>query len=225
MIPQNLNFLKTHSDYDFYVKEEIGISNKLFANENNLYEDFSLQDEYLESTFQAIFTQDYWAEKKISQIWIFKESEPIGLCLAIHKENPNKLKDVAYNLTAYNVGYIQLFIKKEHRKKGLASESVYLLESMLIKDVGYPNCVVMQDDAFLLGKCLQKSCAIPFPENENYDYENNKVLSQYIKKMITNDVALIESKIKYPKFYKEYKLLETKNEKNQVNKRKLISNY
>lgn len=203
MVPQNLEKLFQYNSYDFYAAEEKGFTHKELAHKNHLYEEFEIDGIEYSSSFEDIYKNEYCSDKIISQIWIFRDENPIGLCLGIHHDNPVKISSQKYELGSDILGYIQLYIQEEHRGKGLASKCIPLLETMLKKNTNYPASFIMQDDAFPFGKYLQEGCAISKSRNEGNNEQNKKQLDSFYKNIIEDEIALEKYKKKYPKLKEE----------------------
>lgn len=174
MIPDNLELLFKSDEYHYYAREEIGFSNKNFARKNKLYGDFG---DYYSSTYFDIFTMDLYSDRKMTQLWVFKDKKPIGLFLGIHYIETKTLIDQENNLPSNIIGEMHLFTLPEYRNKGIAKNSIPILENLMLTKTDYPPCLIMQDDAYPLGKYLKKSLALP----KNYNYgvclENQQILN------------------------------------------------
>lgn len=219
MVPENLEKLFEYNGYDFYAAEEKGFTHKELAHKNHLYEDFVIDGIEYSSSFEDIYKNDYCSDKIISQIWIFREDNPIGLCLGIHHENPIQIKSHIYELGSDVLGYIQLYVQNEHRGKGLASKCIPLLETMLKKNIDYPASFIMQDDAFPFGKYLQESCALSNYYSKGDNLTNRKQLDIYYKNIIENDILLEKYKKKYPQLKEEISSLVDDKKEPLVKKR------
>lgn len=222
MIPDNLEKLFTENNYDFYAIQEIGVSNKDLAYENELFEKFFENGVEFTSTFEDIYRQELYSDNKINQIWIFKDDRPIGICMGIqHTEEVTTYAQMS-GFKTYVPGYIQLYVKDEHRGQGLASKCIPILEEMLTEKKDYPSAFIMQDDAYPFGKYLEKGCAISSRRMLGDFFANRKQLDDFYKNILKDKVKLDSYLEQYPGFAKQYQeYLIKQNDNNVENKLKM----
>ena len=163
MIYDEMEYLLTKNDLDYYFVSEVGFTHKKFANQNKLYEFFGRSSS---STYYEIFNKGLYSNNLIEQVWIFDKDRPVGLCLGVHFENFKPLIHQEKKLGEI-LGQIQLYVKPEYRKQGIAKTSTQILEKGYLKyDEGF---IVMQDDAFKFKDTLEKLVPIPFDYKEHMD--------------------------------------------------------
>lgn len=216
MIPDNLEKMFTENGYDFYSIKEVGVSNSQLAYEHELFEKFFENGIEFTSTFEEIYKEDLYGTNNINQIWIFKEDRPIGICMGIeHIENVTTFAQMTHFKT-HVPGYIQLYVKDEHRGQGLASTCIPLLEKMLTDKKDYPSAFIMQDNAYPFGKYLQKGCAISSRRMQGDFFSNRKQLDDFYVNIL-KDKAKLDTYLKeYPGFEKQYQEYLTKNKDNVI---------
>lgn len=216
MIPQNLEKLFTENSYDFYRIQEVGVSNKELAYEHRLFEQFFEQGVEFTSTFEEIYREDLYCKNNINQIWIFKEDRPIGICMGIeHTTDVATFAQMSGFKT--NVGgYIQLYIRDEHRGQGLASKCIPLLEQMFNVNKDYPCAFIMQDNAYPFGKYLEKGCAISSKRMLGDFFANRKQLDGFYTTILKDKVKLDTYLNEYPGFKEQYKQYLEKENKEHI---------
>lgn len=205
---ENLTYLFEHNKYQFYSTTEIGFSRKDIGWQHSLYENFG---EDMISTYEMIFNGYEYSTNKISQIWILKDNIPIGLCIAIHYKEHDFIKYKDTGLTCEVLGHIHLFIKPEHRRLGLASMAVPLLEQELLKEnISYPPAIILEGKAYHSNAYLKDSLALPYgQENPHYFHENPKFLCSAFKQIFRKQYNLTMMCDKYPLFQKDIKNMHT----------------
>lgn len=205
MIPENLEKLLTYNDYDFYVIEEMGFSNKRLAIKHELYETFYENDVQYSSTFEDIYRENLYDDHKISQIWIFKDDRPVGVCMGIHHDTKQSTYASQLKFNIDIAGYIQLFVKDEHRGQGLASQCIPLLESMLHdNNQEYPTAFIMQDKAYPFGKYLKNGCAISSHRCFGDFFSNRHQVEKYYQDLLKNENKLSKMLKQYSGFAQQY---------------------
>lgn len=201
MIPDNYEYLLEFKGYSYYVLQEVGFSNKEWADNNGLYQDFG---DGLPSGFKDIYTTDLYKKKTISQICIAIDEKPIGMCMGIH--NPVSTKDSRYGFTVNVLGNIELYLHDNHRNRGLAAFAVPLLESLLQVDSKYPCAIIMQQAAYGFGKYLKTAMAVPNAGLNGKTMGNRNLLAKYFTELGYDTKKLNQCLKKFPGFREEYNL-------------------
>lgn len=218
MIPRNLKFISEYKNYQFYLIQERGISNKTYAYNNDLYEKFLHLGDDIISSFKMAFLYGYYEHLKLTQIWIFNYDKPIGFCVGIHIEE-NNIINIDNCFTAINLGYIQLFVNESHRKQGLATQVVPMIEELLWKKTELLPFVIMEQDAFNFDKSLKHCFAVNNPNPNSID--NKTILLKRINEILDSPKLINEYNSNYSQFNKEYEI-HTARKKTLKNKLKTI---
>ena len=142
---------------DYYLVAEAGFTHKSYAKQHKLYEFFGKS---YSSTFYEIYTKRLYDNDFLTQVWVFENDKPIGLGIGVQFE---PIRDVIYQSSKIGeiLGQIQLYVKPEFRKMGIAKNMTEILDcNFLANEKGL---VILQDDAFYLHKSV--SNLIPIPHN------------------------------------------------------------
>lgn len=165
-IQENMEYLKTENNLDYYLLSEVGFSNKKYATQNKLYEFFGRSNS---STYYEIFTKKLYDNNLIEQIWVFDKDKVVGLGLAVHFENFKKIMHQDKNLGEI-LGQIHLYVKPEYRRQGIAKECTQLMESGFLKyDKGF---IILQDDALKFKDVIKNFT----PISSNFKDDINEVI-------------------------------------------------
>lgn len=162
-IQDNMEYLTTENNLDYFLLSEVGFHNKKYAIQNKLYEFFGRSNS---STYYEIFAKKLYDNKLIEQIWVFDKDKAIGLGLAVHFENFKNITHQDKKLGEV-LGQIHLYVKPEYRRQGIAKKSTQLMEEGFLKyDRGF---IVLQDDALKFKDEIKKLIPIPSDYKENMD--------------------------------------------------------
>ena len=203
MIPETFKLLLEEREYKFYFQEDIGFYYKDLALTHSLYEDFSaIYGPQWCSGYEEIFLGHECQDKKISQVWIYdKEDNPCGLCMAIHYDTPETVKNKKYNLSVSVLGHIQLYVHTQHRGQGLSALSIPFLEEALLKTkTPLPPAIVLQDKAYRLSEYVNQALVLPYGIHSSYKNENHKFVNSAFKAIFEKNDYLSDFLKNYPDF-------------------------
>ena len=231
-LPKITELIINNQTYAFHYYE--GLINKFAkqALKHQLYEKF---DGYT-SQFQRMFEGSLYYLSWSAQIFILKENEPIGICLAIDYDQkmPSHVVQVSRGdlikgqnnpLILECVGQIGLFIKPPYRHQGLASHVVPILEKKLLEKIktDYPPVIIMQDNALKFRKFLKIAFALPGAPSH---FLNFGILKAEYLKLINNPDKLDNLLNDYPVWkesVKEYKKIHPMT-RIKINDNRLVKN-
>ena len=176
-IQENMEYLKTENNLDYYLLSEVGFSNKRYATQNKLYEFFGRSNS---STYYEIFTKKLYDNNLIEQIWVFDKDKAVGLGLAVHFENFKKITHQDKELGEI-LGQIHLYVKPEYRRQGIAKECTQLMEKGFLKyDKGF---IILQDDALKFKGEIKNFIPISSTYKDNMDDVLKEISQQNINNL------------------------------------------
>ena len=176
-IQENMEYLKTENNLDYFLLSEVGFSNKKYATEKKLYEFFGRANS---STYYEIFTKKLYDNNLIEQIWVFDRDKVVGLGLAVHFENFKKVIHQDREIGEI-LGQIHLYVKPEYRRQGIAKESTNLMEKGFLKyEKGF---IILQDDALKFKSEIKNFVPIPSNYKEIIDDIAKEISQQKINSL------------------------------------------
>lgn len=195
---ENAQHLFSERDYDFYLLDEIGFSNKSLGLRYHLYEDFGPD---WDSVFNLIYQGAEFANHRITQIWIYHHNEPVGICMGIHhRDFDNRIiTHRESGLQTDVIGHIQLYVRPAHRGQGLAALAIPQLEKNLLeRETQYPPSIVMEGKAWRYNDKIKESLTLPYGIGDPlYFRDNPKFLCPAFKAIFECNERLMKMLEKY----------------------------
>lgn len=130
-----------YKSYSFANKE----SSKEFLTwcfENKLYKSTRVLFSHLKYLYTGLYERD-----QISAIVAYDDKRPIGICICEHTKEVvesanigeyirnNWKKEKEFNWKFYNLGFLNMYVKPNYRKKGIAQQLVTIMEAMRVSQV------------------------------------------------------------------------------------------
>lgn len=139
---EQLEYLYTKDEIDFYIKKDYGFDLKELALENHLYENFGRH----KSIYLEMLKGNIYQDSLNLQVWAFDNTidKPIGLYtfFDLEKDNPT--------------GTIHLYTSPAYRFKGLSAQAVQILDEKIQQSLGQYH-IILKDDAQHLSKYITQN--------------------------------------------------------------------
>lgn len=154
------------------------------------------------STFYRYFTQTKYDFQKITTFQCFEGDELVGLL--IFPELPSEVIEMKIRgkkRKFFSLGEIQIYIKENHRKKGVASKMVREFDQLLydkIKDE------MAQDVVYVL-QATQRAVIVAERNMKSFPvYDVFGIFPELLRDKIRNDMPYNNNKVKTMKEWKEF---------------------